>query len=430
MIVLWSVLFYVTEGLIINDESMYLKPRYESKMLSDDMNSSHLFQMETVIQGGSQWQDCTQWEDGSGGQDGSWCLGGSDTKGHWGVWGPTETCPTGMYVVGAKEKIQAKRGGSDDSALNEIVFFCDWHSHEIRSSYGPWGAWGGNAMCKHSHDFVIGFKIRIESRQAGDDTSANGVRLYCQSDTELIPGDGHWGSWSHIYKCREGEAVAGIQTRVEPRHPHDDTSVNGLNVICRPLLKCHDVNIVNLKETRRNENVTVSLATKGSLNNCLGNVAMFRMINITAKEVSTRRESFKVSKTFSSTFSTSMEATVGVKTTAGFSVGVEASAEASVVLKTGFGYSRSQSTTNEEAFEIVKEKGLTPLHSVSIGALPHHEVRWEGTFRSGEVNIDWEGTGYCLDSEGYALEGRKVEGSYRRTVTSDLDVKITKDVLC
>ena len=152
--------------------------------------------------------------------------------GNWGNWGNAVFCPRGQYVIGFQTKLESRQGGGDDTALNGIRVRCSGQSM-ISSSEGPWGNWGEWSYCPNEKK-VLGFQIKVESRQGGgDDTATNGVNFLCDDNTSIHSSEGPWGSWSPYFLCNDGYFMCGIQTQVEsPIGKGDDTAMNNLRMYC------------------------------------------------------------------------------------------------------------------------------------------------------------------------------------------------------
>lgn len=167
-------------------------------------------------------------------------LGTAKTDGYWGDWGNLARCPENHYVFGYSLQSERERGGTDDTALNAIQLKCFERDGTgfgivISSKYALWGTFSYDVNCSDNNNPVVGFDMQIESPQGKyDDTAANDVDLYCLSG-EVISAqvNTNWGSRTPTYKCRDGQAVVGIRTRVEePRGSSDDTALNGVRLLC------------------------------------------------------------------------------------------------------------------------------------------------------------------------------------------------------
>lgn len=70
-------------------------------------------------------------------------------------------------------------------------------------------------------------------QDSDDDTAANAVRARCTDGTELLPGEGPWGSWGPWATCPQGYAVHALKLKVEPSQGDgDDTAMNSMAVTC------------------------------------------------------------------------------------------------------------------------------------------------------------------------------------------------------
>lgn len=141
----------------------------------------------------------------------------------WGLWGRFEKCRSGTYAQGFQLKTEPNQYLNDDTALNAIRLYCGDpfrpDTQVVSSTEGDFGSWGTIYTCYPG--VLTGFRLRVESyRGEGDDTATNNVRFYCSdlSDpNDYIEGDGmFYGDWSDTRNCYAGQAICGIQTQVEP----------------------------------------------------------------------------------------------------------------------------------------------------------------------------------------------------------------------
>lgn len=139
---------------------------------------------------------------------------------NWGDWGPWQYCPPGRYVEAFQLNTEPKLTIGDDTALNGIRLFCGDAKNPdtavITSSMGPFGEWGKVFSC--SQGTLYGFQMRVEPFQgSGDDTASNNIRFFCSaSQNDFIEGDGlNWGDWTEPQFCLEKQAICGIRTQVE-----------------------------------------------------------------------------------------------------------------------------------------------------------------------------------------------------------------------
>ena len=165
--------------------------------------------------------------------------------GYWGNWGVESDCPDGSFVYGYRLQSEPILGPGlffDDTAINSIGMRCRKpHSYKIvdyiYSRRGSWGNWGTSDFCPGYNNPVVGFDVLMEPKQgSGDDTAVNAIDLYCK-DGQMLSASRKttWGSWTKKYMCPSGEAVGGLQTRVESnQYFGDDTALNGIGIFCRP----------------------------------------------------------------------------------------------------------------------------------------------------------------------------------------------------
>jgi len=161
----------------------------------------------------------------------------------WGLWGRMEYCPYGRYAQGFQVKTERNQFAGDDTSLNAIRLFCgDPNQPEtpvVTSIQGQFGKWGSVFTCFPGE--LNGFQLRSESYRGGkgDDTAANNIRFFCstldKSAGAYIQGDGKgWGEWTEAQRCHGGQAIYGIQTQVEPymADDGDDTMLNNVRFQC------------------------------------------------------------------------------------------------------------------------------------------------------------------------------------------------------
>ena len=106
---------------------------------------------------------------------------------HWGQWGTEWDCGKVPYIfVGFQLRIEGYQDGQDDTSTNNIKFKCrsmtydaiSWE-HEIEGDGNSWGLWREFKMCPEKHG-ICGIQVQIEDYQGdGDDTSMNNVRCFC-----------------------------------------------------------------------------------------------------------------------------------------------------------------------------------------------------------------------------------------------------------
>lgn len=160
-----------------------------------------------------------------------------DNGGEWGSWGQPDFCPGGSYARGFSLKVEEPYS-LDETSVNGIRLYCVRPNNlskvvaEVQSAVSSWGEWTSDEWC--SSGFLKAFKLNVESPQGiDDDTAANNIMFSC-SDGNLLQGDGMaWGNWGSWSKSCQGKGICGIKTRVEePQGIWDDTALNDVATYC------------------------------------------------------------------------------------------------------------------------------------------------------------------------------------------------------
>ncbi|CAL8129055.1 unnamed protein product [Orchesella dallaii] len=182
-------------------------------------------------------------------------------RNNWGNWGRFQRCPFGSYAQGFQLKTEPYQGlFTDDTALNSVKLFCgDPYRPDtavLTSTEGPWGEWGSVFSCYPG--FLNGFQLRVEEYQgSGDDTATNNVRFFCTSlpnPSDYVEGDGlTYGSWSQAQHCYSNQVICGLQTQIEPYNgDDDDTSLNNVLMECCDYSKPADAKTEEMKSPEYN----------------------------------------------------------------------------------------------------------------------------------------------------------------------------------
>lgn len=160
----------------------------------------------------------------------------------WGKWGRWDDCRNGSFVRAFSVKTESKHGVKDDTALNAARFQCYSKSgtftEQISSTNGPWGRWGPEQRC-HGGFFASLAMYSEEQCRRCDNTAANSIEMLCREDSGrnhwMKTGEGEFG-WSTVMQtvhCPDGQAICGVQTRVQSRQgPGDDTALNQIKLKC------------------------------------------------------------------------------------------------------------------------------------------------------------------------------------------------------
>ncbi|KAM3837614.1 vitelline membrane outer layer protein 1-like [Vipera latastei] len=153
--------------------------------------------------------------------------------GQWGEWGKMAICSKG-HANGFSLKVQPPQGGViDDTSLNGIRLYCT-EGEVIQSATGTFGVWGDVEKCSDGN--LMSFALQVEAPQGpGDDTAANNIKFTCQNRQVLKGSSNNWGTygpWSD--SCKVG-AICGIQTKIEPLSTlpvFDNTGLNDVQFVC------------------------------------------------------------------------------------------------------------------------------------------------------------------------------------------------------
>ncbi|KAE9546837.1 hypothetical protein FO519_009951 [Halicephalobus sp. NKZ332] len=169
----------------------------------------------------------------------------------FGHWHNMQYCPDYMVAVGMQVKVEGDQRGGDDTGLNAVALYCDFHDrtfhssrHRIMSGEGLFGDWQEIKYCPIGQ-MIVGFALRSEPDQRGeDDVAADNFAAYCglpnsdRHSSKWIEGNTPgWGHWTGKQFCPDGYVVRGIQTQVEGnQRGGDDTSLNNVKLACEQVV--------------------------------------------------------------------------------------------------------------------------------------------------------------------------------------------------
>ncbi|XP_069506417.1 vitelline membrane outer layer protein 1 homolog isoform X2 [Ambystoma mexicanum] len=139
------------------------------------------------------------------------------------------------YFLAAATQMEEYQGKVDDTSVNGIRLYCTGTKydkvHTVESGAGGWGHWMPTIWCP---GVMLSFSLKVDPKHGkhGDDTAVNNIKFYCSSGI-IIEGNGGkmgtYGPWSA--SCAKG--ICGIQTRVEgPQWLGDDTALNDAQLLC------------------------------------------------------------------------------------------------------------------------------------------------------------------------------------------------------
>ena len=104
-----------------------------------------------------------------------------DSRSSWGSYGQNSYCPNNSFIKGFALKVEKDQPlGHDDTAVNDMKVFCGNNYEEVGSTNGQrFGSFGSNAYCP-GYSSICGFSLKSEEPQGmADDTAVNDVAFYC-----------------------------------------------------------------------------------------------------------------------------------------------------------------------------------------------------------------------------------------------------------
>ncbi|KAK2850888.1 hypothetical protein Q5P01_007164 [Channa striata] len=98
--------------------------------------------------------------------------------GRWGEWTPVKWCVS-QFLASFMLRVEPLQGWGDDTGANNIKFNCSRSGAELEGDGMEWGSWG-NWSIKCPEDAICGLQTLLEPPQGtGDDTALNDVRFFC-----------------------------------------------------------------------------------------------------------------------------------------------------------------------------------------------------------------------------------------------------------
>lgn len=98
-------------------------------------------------------------------------------RGRWGAWSEPLWCPGGGFLVAFSLRVEAPRTPGDNTAANNVRFRCSDGTELERPglAWGDFGEWS-----KPCPKGVCGLQTKVEQpRGLRDDTALNDVRFFC-----------------------------------------------------------------------------------------------------------------------------------------------------------------------------------------------------------------------------------------------------------
>lgn len=99
----------------------------------------------------------------------------------WGKWTyKPPFCQWPSFIKGFKLRVEESLGEGDDTAANDMRVLCDNNKTLTVPNGGKWGDWSKDYKVCPGNSRVCGLSLKIEARQGGgDDTAVNDVALFC-----------------------------------------------------------------------------------------------------------------------------------------------------------------------------------------------------------------------------------------------------------
>ncbi|XP_066485039.1 vitelline membrane outer layer protein 1 homolog [Tiliqua scincoides] len=161
--------------------------------------------------------------------------------GTWGQWTWVDMCPNRTYAIGFSIKVEEYGGQfSDDTSLNGIRLYCstnqllDGITYTVESDSGTFGEWSNITWCPDG-SFLNAFELQVEPLLGNqDETTVNNIRFRCSKGAVIETVGGRFGNYERWSEpCKKG-AICGLQTRQEQYKGYfaDDTALNDVLFYC------------------------------------------------------------------------------------------------------------------------------------------------------------------------------------------------------
>ncbi|XP_070605818.1 vitelline membrane outer layer protein 1-like [Erythrolamprus reginae] len=100
--------------------------------------------------------------------------------GPWGKWTEYKYCEQNQYLVSFSMRVEPAQGSGDDTAANNIKFTCS-DGEVLKGKGRNWGYYDEwSSRCQSPSKGICGIRTKVEEEQgSGDDTALNDVQFYC-----------------------------------------------------------------------------------------------------------------------------------------------------------------------------------------------------------------------------------------------------------
>ncbi|XP_028581564.1 vitelline membrane outer layer protein 1-like [Podarcis muralis] len=103
----------------------------------------------------------------------------SSAVGEWGAWSEIRYCPVPSKLKAFSLRVEVPQGFGDDTAANNIMFMCSDDS-KLKGNSHEWGTFGPWSSPCHAGSYICGIQTKVEFPQGPeDDTALNDIKFYC-----------------------------------------------------------------------------------------------------------------------------------------------------------------------------------------------------------------------------------------------------------